>query len=422
MSSVIVDRRPQQGKSSANRQRVLRRLNKILKQQVNQLLDKRKLGEVDAAAEVVVEKKDVSQPTFGLNSDSGESDRVLPGNVHYRVGDQIRKPPGGQGSGSGDGDGEGEGEPGEDSFRFMLSREEFLAILFDDLALPELLKKELTDVVDKRFRRGGVVHHGSPSNMHVFRTFKASIGRRVAAEGRAEEDLQKARFHQLIAQDTGDQVLAQAAALEIAEILNRREKVSFIDPVDLRHRSLIEVAAPRTAAVMFCLMDVSGSMDENRKELAKRFFTLLYLFLTRKYEKVELVFIRHTEIAEEVDEDTFFYDPQTGGTKVLAVLQKMKQIIDERFPASKYNIFGAQASDGDSMGNDPGQSRDFMLNDLLPLTRYFVYAETNENSDANTSLWNAYEGIERNNFNMAAVTSREDVYPALVRLFAKENA
>lgn len=419
MTSVIVDRRPQQGKSSSNRQRVLRRLNKILKQQVDQLLNQRKLGDMDSAAEVVIQKNDVAQPNFSLNANSGHLDRVLPGNVHYRVGDRIQKPPGGAGAGSGEG--EGEGEASEDSFRFMLSREELLALLFDDLELPELLKKELADVVDQKFRRGGVVRHGSPSNMHVFRTFRASIGRRVAAAGNAAAELERIEFHQRIAQETGNAQLALEFSVAAAELRRRSEHVPFIDPVDLRHRSLVEVTAPRTAAVMFCLMDVSGSMDEDRKELAKRFFTLLYMFLTRKYEKVELVFIRHTERAEEVDEETFFYDPQTGGTKVLAVLEKMKEIIEDRYPAHKYNIFGAQASDGDSFGNDPAHSHEFMVKELLPLTRHFVYAETSEDSNGDTSLWRAYRNIESANFNMAPIRSRGDVYPALVQLFAKEK-
>jgi len=420
MSSVIVDRRPQQGKSSANRQRVLRRLSKILKQQVNDLLNQRNLSDVDGGAEVTVDRKDISQPTFAIDQGTGISDKVLPGNVQYRVGDRIRKPPG-EGDGVGGGENEGEGEAGEDTFRFMLSREEFLTILFDDLALPELLKKELTEVIDKKFKRGGVIRHGNPSSMHVYRTFRASIGRRVAAAGLIAEDLSRLEAMQISAQEFGDESLAMQAALELEEVKTRSAKVPFIDPVDLRHRSLVEVAAPRTAAVMFCLMDVSGSMDEHRKDLAKRFFTLLYLFLTRKYEKVELVFIRHTEIAEEVDEDTFFYDPQSGGTKVLAALQKMKEVIDERFPPSKYNIFGAQASDGDSRGTDPRNSYEFLVQELLPLTRYFVYAETNEETNGGTSLWNAYCMIQDENFDMATVRHRSDVYPALVQLFAKEN-
>jgi len=424
MTSAIIDRRPQQGKSAANRQRVLRRLNKVLKAQVDELVGKRKLADVDSPAEVTVGKLDVSEPNFRIDQGSGISDRVLPGNDRYRVGDRLRKPEGGgQGGGQGNGSdaGDGEGEPGEDNFRFMLSREEFLNLLFDDLELPELVRKELTDVVDKKFRRGGIVRHGNPSNMSVLRTFRASIGRRVAAAGSIQEDLDRVEYFQGYAQEVGDESLALDLALEADKVRRRATQVPFIDPVDLRHRSLVEVEAPRTAAVMFCLMDVSGSMSELRKDLAKRFFTLLYLFLRRKYENVELVFIRHTEVAEEVDEQTFFYDPLSGGTRVLAALEKMKEIIEERFPPSRYNIFGAQASDGDSIGLDPVQSRTYLTEQLLPLSRYFVYAETNEFARNNTELWNAYSSIDHEGFNMASVPNRAGVYPALVKLFEKEH-
>jgi uncharacterized protein len=421
MTSVIVDRRPQQGKSAANRQRVLRRFNKILKQQVDALVNSRKLGDVDSGAEVSVQRKDASEPNFTLDQDTGQSDRVLPGNDQYRVGDKLRKPQGG-GGGGGSGDGDGEGEPGEDSFRFMLSREEFLQLLFDDLELPELLKKELVEVTESKFRRGGIVREGNPGNLSYIRTFRESLGRRVAAQGRAQEDVEALEAQVIEAEMDGNPNRVTELRAEIEEVRRRAANVPFLDPVDLRHRSLIEVAAPRTAAVMFCLMDVSGSMDEERKDLAKRFFTLLYLFLCRKYEKVHIVFIRHTDDAEEVDENTFFHDPKTGGTRVIAALQKMKEICEERFPPSKYNIIGAQASDGDAFGADGPQSRTFLVEELLPMLRYFVYAETNEGDNENTSLWRAYEDISSPDFNKARIRSRSDVYPALAKLFAKENA
>ena len=136
----------------------------------------------------------------------------------------------------------------------------------------------------------------------------------------------------------------------------------FLDEIDLRYRHRITVPQPIARAVMFCLMDVSASMDEEKKDLAKRFFTLLYLFLTRKYEKVDLVFIRHTEDAEEVDEERFFHDPQTGGTVVYSALELMHEIVQARYPSSAWNIYAAQASDGDAFGADPEKSRGFLEN------------------------------------------------------------
>jgi uncharacterized sporulation protein YeaH/YhbH (DUF444 family) len=420
VSSVIVDRRPDKGKSTANRQRVLKRLAGALKSQVDQLIARRNINDHDQAAEVTIERKDVREPSFPLDPASGSSGRVIPGNQHYRVGDKIPRDPGG-GRGRGNGAGEGDSDD-EDVFRFALSREEYLSLLFDELELPPLVKKDLMEIDENRFRRGGVVRYGNPGTVCVARTFKASIGRRVAAEAQFEEALEAAESALAAAHASAVPSRVQAAQLELQEVRQRGADIPFLDPVDLRHRSLVEVQSPRTAAVMFCLMDVSSSMDETRKDLAKRFFTLLYLFLSRKYAKVELVFIRHTDQAQEVDEDTFFNGTQAGSTKVLTALAKMNEIIGLRYPASHYNIFGAQASDGDSFGADSTESSAYLLTQLLPCSRYFVYAEVGDtSSQGSTSLWAAYRAIVSDHFNMATVRGRDEVYPALAKLFQKEQ-
>ena len=420
MTSVIVDRRAQKGKSTANRQRVLRRLDAALKAQVDKLVARHKLKEFDQSVEVRVERKDVTEPRFVLDPVSGATARVIPGNERYRVGDKIPHDPA-IGRGAGQGPGEGQAED-EDSFRFALSREEYLSLLFDELELPALVKKDLLQIDETRFRRGGVVRYGNPGSVCVVRTFKASIGRRIAAEAQREEALEAAQaaLDDAYSSAVPERICAAEAALRA--LREESADIPFLDPVDLRHRSLIEVQSPCTAAVMFCLMDVSSSMDEKRKDLAKRFFTLLYLFLTRKYKKVDLVFIRHTDQAQEVDEDTFFNGTQAGSTKVLSALAKMNAIIDERYPASHYNIFGAQASDGDSFGGDSTESSAFLLSRLLPSSRYFVYAEVGDRpAHGTTSLWAAYRAIRSDHFNMAAVSARNEVYPALAKLFQKEH-
>jgi uncharacterized sporulation protein YeaH/YhbH (DUF444 family) len=423
VTSVIVDRRPEKGKSTANRQRVLKRLDSALKAQVDKLIARKKLKEHDAAVEVSVERKDVKEPSFSLDPATGSMGRVVPGNEHYRVGDKIpRDPAQRQGRGAGSGAGEGESDD-EDTFRFALSREEYLSLLFDELELPPLVKKDLLEIDENRFRRGGVVRYGNPGTVCVARTFKASIGRRVAAEALHEEALEAAEAALNVALAGAVPARVRAARLALEEVQQRGADIPFLDPVDLRHRALVEVQAPRTAAVMFCLMDVSSSMDETRKDLAKRFFTLLYLFLSRKYQKVELVFIRHTDQAQEVDEDTFFNGTQAGSTKVVSALVKMHEVISQRFPASHYNIFGAQASDGDSFGADSTESSAYLLSQLLPFSRYFVYAEVGDRSEqGSTSLWSAYDDIECEHFNMAAVRTRDEVYPALAKLFQREHS
>jgi len=419
--SVIVDRRTQKGKSTANRQRLLKRLDGALKAQLGKMVARHKLKDDAQTAEVTIDRKDASEPRLILDPGSGSTGRVIPGNDKYRIGDKIpNNASDGEGGGNGQGAGDGDSDE-EDAFRFVLSRTEFLSLLFDDLELPALIKKDLLEIDESRFRRGGVVRYGNPGSVCVTRTFKASIGRRVAAEAQQAEALDEAESELIAARLTGDPVRLSIAQRKFDEVSRQSGEIPFLDPVDLRHRSLVEVQSPCTAAVMFCLMDVSSSMDETRKDLAKRFFMLLHLFLTRKYKKVDVVFIRHTDAAQEVDEDMFFNGTQAGSTKVLSALEKMDEIIAARYPASSYNIFGAQASDGDSFGSDSMESSAYLNSRLLPSSRYFVYAEVGSNPlQGSTSLWSAYRTIENERFNMASVNARSEVYPALAKLFQRE--
>jgi hypothetical protein len=182
---------------------------------------------------------------------------------------------------------------------------------------------------------------------------------------------------------------------------------------------------------MFCLMDVSGSMTEHMKDLAKRFFMLLHLFLERKYERVHVVFIRHTENAAEVDEETFFRSKETGGTVVSSALEMMLEVQHARFPPDRFNIYVAQASDGDNYTSDRGKVEALMRTRILPIVRYFAYVETSgggpgffhTNQNQVTDLWATYAalaaGIDAGNLAMRRLSEAGDVWRVLADLFAK---
>ena len=192
----------------------------------------------------------------------------------------------------------------------------------------------------------------------------------------------------------------------------------------MRFRNRVWRPEPIAKAVMFCLMDVSASMDETKKDLAKRFYSLLYLFLTRKYEQVDLVFIRHTDDVEEVDEDSFFHDPRSGGTVVYSALELADKIRTERY-ASGWNVYAAQASDGDAFGSDPARSARYLREKLLPELRYYTYLElgSSEPYGRPSSLWAEYERLAEAGgaFAMKRADSREQIYPVFRELFKKEN-
>ena len=162
-----------------------------------------------------------------------------------------------------------------------------------------------------------------------------------------------------------------------------------LDPIDLRYRSRVRVPVPTSKAVMFCLMDVSGSMDEARKDLSKRFFILLYLFLTRHYEAHRSwSSSATTRRRRRSTRENFFHATETGGTVVSSALVLMDEIIRARYsPSSEWNIYGAQASDGDNWHHDSGRCRELLADKILPLCRYFAYVQVAEEEQ---NLWEEY--------------------------------
>jgi uncharacterized sporulation protein YeaH/YhbH (DUF444 family) len=309
----VIDRRPNdRGKSAVNRERFLRRYKAQIQNAVKRMVGERRLADMESGGEVRVPRKDVSEPAFSFGS-GGDREFVLPGNREYVAGDRIPRPQGG-GQGSGNEAG-GEGQS-QDDFVFSLSREEFMQIFFDDLELPRLARTEFGRTHRQKSIRVGFAKTGVPTNLAVIRTMTQALARRIALTGGLARDMLLLEEAFATATAVGDAGEAATLHAELERVSRRRERIPFLDDPDLRYRNRVWRPEPIARAVMFCLMDVSASMDEDKKDLAKRFYSLLYLFLTRKYEQVDLVFIRHTDDAEEVDEDTFFHDQRSGGTVV----------------------------------------------------------------------------------------------------------
>jgi uncharacterized sporulation protein YeaH/YhbH (DUF444 family) len=210
-------------------------------------------------------------------------------------------------------------------------------------------------------------------------------------------------------------------------LIARARLVPYLDPVDVRYNRFEKVPQPITQAVMFCLMDVSGSMTETMKDLAKRFFTLLYLFLRRKYKKIEIVFIRHTHVAEEVDEQTFFYGRETGGTVVSCALEEMDRIIAERFPAADWNIYGAQASDGDNLSSDNAKLHSILTGRIIGKCQYYAYVEIcpayGALQSGETDVWKTYAQVvsPKVPFAMKKVQKKSDIFPVFRELFSRDQ-
>jgi uncharacterized sporulation protein YeaH/YhbH (DUF444 family) len=432
LQSIIDRRLAGKNKSIGNRERFLRRHKEQIREAVKRAIDGRGIRDIERGEDITIPKKDLSEPVFG-HGQGGVREVVHPGNREYLQGDRIERPKGGGGGGgSGKGQASDSGE-GEDDFVFALSKEEFMQIFFEDLALPHLVRTQLAEVPEWKYHRAGFSSDGTPNNLHVVRSMRGAIGRRIAlgaASRRSVKELQ-AELDALLAAPLpaeGTEIAraereARIAALraEIEALQGRVKRIPYLDPIDLRYRSRVRVPVPTSKAVMFCLMDVSGSMDEARKELSKRFFILLYLFLTRHYEKIELVFIRHHTQAQEVDEQNFFHARETGGTVVSSALVLMEEIIKARYSPSEWNIYGAQASDGDNWHHDSGRCRQLLNDKLLPLCRYFAYVQVAEEEQ---NLWDEYTQLlpVHRHFAMRKATSASEIYPVFRDLFKKEGA
>jgi uncharacterized sporulation protein YeaH/YhbH (DUF444 family) len=424
MLQQIIDRRlAGKNKSIGNRERFLRRHQDQVRDAVRRAVDSRGIRDMERGEDIRIPKRDISEPVFG-HGQGGTREMVHPGNQEYVAGDQIERPKGGGGKGGGKGEASDTGE-GEDDFVFHLSKEEFMQIFFDDLALPRMTQTQLAETPEWKSHRAGFVSDGTPSNLSVVRSMRGAIGRRLAigALSRGELHELEEELELLLTQPADALRLARQAELEaqIAVLKHRLSRIPYLDPIDLRFRSRVRVPVPTTKAVMFCLMDVSGSMDEARKELSKRFFILLYLFLTRHYDKIDLVFIRHHTQAQEVDEENFFHARETGGTVVSSALVLMDEIIKARYSPSEWNIYGAQASDGDNWHHDSGRCRELLTENLLPVCRYFAYVQVAEEEQ---NLWEEYTRLQETHphFAMRKVTQASQIYPVFRELFKKEGA
>jgi uncharacterized protein len=416
----IVDRRLNpRGKSLENRQRFLRRAKAVVQRAVKHSSQGRDIQDVVQGGEVTIPLDGMDEPRLRRGND-GIRDRVLPGNKKFIQGDVLPRPSeggGGRPREAGEGD-------GEDAFRFVLTREEFVDLFLDDLELPDLAKRRLAETEHEAPRRAGYSVSGSPANIAVNRTMRLAMTRRVALRRP-----RPAEIEQLEAElaECDDAERREELEAEIAALGAKLRRIPYIDPIDIRYRRFENEPKPVAQAVMFCLMDVSSSMSEHMKDLAKRFYMLLYIFLTRRYRHVEIVFVRHTDRAEEVDEETFFRSPATGGTLVSSALETMRQIIVARYRPEDWNIYAAQASDGDNSYTDGDATQRLLKDAILPVSQYFAYLEVGEEggpSSSDSALWSLYQRLrtEGSPLSMRKVSRRSEIFPVFHELFQRRQA
>ena len=417
--AYLIDRRPNaKNKSTVNRQRFLRRYKKQIKEAISEQISERSITDVEGGESVSIPKRDISEPTF-RNDKGGVREGVYPGNKEFAEGDRIKRPPGGAGGQNRRASDQGDGE---DDFVFEISRDEYLNLLFDDLELPNLQKNQLRKMTRSKTVRAGFTNDGVPANINIVRTLRGALARRVAmgAEPRRRLRELEAELEVVEQENVVDELKRLKLRQEIDDLRMRLGKIPFIDTFDLRFNNFEQRPEPTSQAVMFCLMDVSGSMDQQTKDIAKRFYILLYLFLSRSYRNVDVVYIRHHTQATEVSEEEFFYSRETGGTIVSSALELTRDIIQQRYPPTDWNIYAAQASDGDNWNDDSPQCKQLLSQVLLPQMRYYAYVEITKRD--HQSLWQHYSELleSYDNFAMQHIREHQDIYPVFREFFQKQ--
>ncbi len=420
--NYIIDRRLNgKNKNTVNRQRFLDRYKGHIKRAVADAVNERSITDMERGEDVHIPSKDLSEPVF-QHGEGGRRSVVHPGNKEFVAGDRIARPQGGSGGGSGEGEASDSGE-GEDDFVFQLTREEFLEFLFDDLALPNLTKRHLKGNASFKYERAGYTTDGVPTKLSVLRSLQSAKARRIALGGRTRRTLRELEHRLTDAHEAGDEFNTYRLREEAEQLRARLKRIPFLDTTDLRYKLHQKRPVPTSQAVMFCLMDVSGSMDQETKDMAKRFYLLLYMFLKRHYERTEIVFIRHHTTAKEVSEHDFFYSRETGGTVVSSALKLMQEIIEERYSLDAWNIYGAQASDGDNWSDDSPICAKLLQEQLLPAVQHFAYIEITKRD--HQALWREYQAVAEahpETFALRNIQSPADIFPVFHGLFQRRDA
>ncbi len=458
MTQIIDRRKNIKGKSSENRQKFLKRIKNSIKDQLPDIISKRKIKNLGNSGEKIKisRNKGISEPVF-RHGEGGRKDYVIPGNRDFVPGDTIPK--------DGGGDGDGRGRQGsdegswEDEFVIELSQKEFLDYLFEDLELPNLVDKQLKSVQNLKFKNAGFSKDGSPNKLSIIRSFKQSLSRRIASSSIIKKRINEYQIKLNSYNEETNKLLNQddLSDEEIKNLINKRKQelnsmawfqdfqrcylklnnIPFFDSLDLRYKIKASFPTPITHATMIMIMDNSGSMGEKEKTIARKFFYLLYSFLNLHYEKIDLVFISHTTDAKIMDEREFFNTRESGGTVVSSALELASTVISDI--GNKSNIYISQISDGDNFPSDNKVCEEIILNNIISFVQYFAYIQIddyhqeedhNNNTQISLSqilgtdkgLWNVYDKLSQSfsKFKIKRVYEEKDIYSVFQQLFEKK--
>ncbi len=384
--SVFKEHKTSADRSASDRRRHKEKIDRAIKEGIHDIVADESIIGQDGKKKIKIPVRGIKEYRFVYGDNGNRQVGSAPGKDVSRgqtVGSAGKPQKGKQGKAGED--------AGEEVYEVEITLEELAHYLFDSLELPELEKKSLRQVITERMKRHGYRNEGIRPRLDKKETVKRMLRRRN---------------------------VAKSAGSYVPE---SDESFSFNDD-DLRYKHIKQVSQPSSNAVIFFIMDVSGSMTDEKKYLARSFFFLLYHFVRSRYENTKIVFIAHDTAAYEVNEDQFFKRGSSGGTMVSPAIEMVSQIIEKRYHHSAWNVYVFQCSDGDNFPNDNAKLME-RLRILKPLCQLYGYCEIEPEKDKmkwqsnDSMLGNLLQPLKDTNFKIANINSPKDIWPAFKSFF-----
>lgn len=294
--------------------------------------------------------------------------------------------------GQGDGSGQAGNAEGEDIYETEITLDELVDYLFEDLKLPWLDRKRLSETWTEHARkRSGYQRKGVPPRLAKKRIVLEKLRRKQAARRLSRED----------------------------GTPEPQGRFPFKED-DIRYFRMRETKKRESNAVVFCIMDTSGSMDQSKKYLARSLFFLVYRFVRRKYRQVEVVFIAHSTVAKEVNEQEFFHKVESGGTYLSSGIQLALELIARRYDPAHWNIYAFHASDGDNWSDDNEHAVE-AAQTLCAKANLYGYIEIGHGAYGSSIRRLFAARVTSKHYTAAAVERKEDIWPAFQTLLMPEE-
>ena len=385
--SIFKEHKTSADRSASDRRRHKQKIEKAIREGVHHIVADESIIGQDGKKKIRIPVRGIKEFRF-VYGENSKNKRV--GNAQGKNigrGQQIgtNKPEPGQGQKAGS-------EQGVEYYDVEITLDELAAYLFDSLELPDLERKHIQKILEKKMQRHGYRSDGIRPRLDKKQSIKKKLKRKAAAKrvGTHDEDEdERFPFHKN----------------------------------DLRYRHIRPVIKETSSAVIFFIMDISGSMGQQKKFLARSFFFLLYQFIRYRYESVDLVFIAHDTQAYEVSEQQFFTRGQGGGTIVSSALEMVLEVIEKRYNPEAWNIYAFHCSDGDNWPSDMDKSI-HLSERIRDLSQMYCYSQIVPEEDSvrwvrddESTLAGAYIPLERPNFKIVKIQKNSDIWPAFKTLF-----